>query len=105
MLALLGDHASEERPQVVVGKAPPEICDHVSPPSLLWYAPEPGPPLLRKYGPRCRSQNEAMRWLGFDGSIATSTAPARGLMNLTRRHVAPPSVVLYRPRSAFGPHA
>jgi hypothetical protein len=94
MLGLLTDQASDARPQVVAGSGPPAIWVHVSPASVLWYAPEPGPPLLRKYGPRRRSQNVAIRWLGFEGSIARSTAPARSLKKLTSSQVAQPSVVL-----------
>src|SRR5918912_1381909 len=41
---------------------------------------------------------------GLCGSSFTSTTPVSLLMNRTRSHDFPPSLVLYRPRSSFGPH-
>ena len=41
--------------------------------------------------------------VGFEGSIARSTAPVSSLRKSTRAHVRPPSIERYTPRSAFGP--
>src|SRR6476660_2213348 len=92
------------RPFGVSGKPPPLISFHERPPSVVFHSAEPGPPLLRKYGPRERSHDAAYKVFGSRGSIATSMKPALSLMNFESSHVFPPSVVLYKPRSAFGPH-
>src|SRR5439155_22326445 len=87
-----------------VGGAPAWTSAHVWPPSVVFQGARPGPPLLRKYGPRTRCQLAANSTSGFDGSIATSMKPAWGDTNLLSCQVCPPSVVLYRPRSAFADH-
>src|SRR5215218_5232690 len=92
------------RPFIVSGKPPPLISAQVSPASVLFQRPLPGPPLFRKWGPRTRSQLDAHSTLLSLGSIARSTKPALLLMNLTSRHVVPPSILLYKPRSGFAPH-
>src|SRR5215213_4278449 len=89
-----GAIARPMRPLVTSGKPPPFTSFHVSPPSVDFHSAEPGPPLLRKYGPRTRSQLDAYSTLGSRGSITRSTKPALSLTNLTRRHDLPPSVVL-----------
>src|SRR2546422_2446747 len=92
------------RPWVVVGRPPALTSVHVLLPSVVFQSALPGPPLLRKYGPRTRCQLAANSTSGFDGSIATSMKPAWGDTNLLSCQVCPPSVVLYRPRSAFADH-
>jgi len=47
------------RPFVVSGKPPPRISFHVAPASVDFQRALPGPPLLRKYGPRTLSQLDA----------------------------------------------
>jgi hypothetical protein len=42
------------RPFIVAGNPPPFTSAKVSPPSVLFHSAEPGPPELRKYGPRTR---------------------------------------------------
>src|SRR5256885_6694659 len=86
-------------PLVVVGRPPPLTSVHVLPPSVVFQSALPGPPLLRKYGPRTPCQLAAKRTSGFEGSIATSMKPACGDTNLTSCQVCPPSAVLQRPRS------
>src|SRR5512138_253909 len=78
----------------VSGNPPPFTSFHVSPASVLFQSPLPGPPLCRKYGPLSRSQLDAQSVRLSVGSIARSTKPARLLMNFTWRHVVPPSVLL-----------
>src|SRR5690242_917235 len=97
--------ASPMRPLVVSGKPPPFTSVHVLPASVVFHRALPGPPELRKYGPRTRCQLEANSTSGLVGSIAMSMKPACGLMNFASCQVVPPSVVLYRPRSGFGPQA
>src|SRR6266567_47935 len=92
------------RPFVVSGNPPPCTSVQVLPPSVVFQSALPGPPLLRKYGPRTRCQLAANSTSGFDGCIATSMKPAWGDTNLLSCQVCPPSVVLYRPRSAFADH-
>src|SRR5687767_6875125 len=105
MSGLLGAKRGLMRPFIVSGQPPPLISVHVVPPSVVFQSAEPGPPLLRKYGPRTRSQLAARRMFGFVGCICTSMKPALSLMNFTSCHVCPPSVVLYKPRSGFAFHA
>src|SRR6185369_13925033 len=90
------------RPFFVSGNPPPLISVHVVPPSVVFHRPEPLPPEFRKYGPRSRWYADENSTCGFDGSIATSMNPVLSSMNLTSFHVAPPSSVLYRPRSGLG---
>src|SRR6266576_3628862 len=89
------------RPFVVSGRLPPFTSVHVFPASVVFQSALPGPPLLRKYGPRTRCQLAANSTSGFDGSSATSTKPAWGEIDFTSCQVCPPSVVLLSPRSGF----
>src|SRR5690242_12627605 len=79
------------RPFMVSGKPPPFTSLHVFPASVDFHSAEPGPPELRKYGPRTRCQLDAQTVFGFDGSSATSTKPALSEMNLISCQVWPPS--------------
>src|SRR5215467_1285453 len=92
------------RPLVVSGKPLPLISVHVFPASVDFHSADPGPPELRKYGPRTRCQLDAHTVFGFDGSSATSTNPALSEMNLMSCQVCPPSSVLYSPRSGLAFH-
>ena len=75
------------RPFSVAGKPPPLISVQVAPASVDFQSAEPGPPEIRKYGPRTRCQLDAQTTLGFLGSMATSMKPALSLMDLTSFHV------------------
>ena len=55
MLGLLREIAMLMRPFMVSGNPPPSIFVHVFPASVVFHSALPGPPLLRKYGPRTRS--------------------------------------------------
>src|SRR6478672_8812454 len=92
------------RPLFVSGKPPPLTSRQLLPPSVVFQSAEPGPPLLRKYGPRDRSHDAAYSVLGSRGSMATSMNPALSLTNLTSSQLFPPSIVLYNPRSGFDAH-
>src|SRR4030081_2818540 len=92
------------RPFVVSGRPPPLTSVQVRPASVDFQSAEAGPPLLRKYGPRARSQLAAHTTSGLLGSSCTSTNPALSLTNFTSSQVVPPFVLLYNPRSRFGPH-
>src|SRR5258705_152969 len=93
------------RPFVVSGSPPPFTSVHVFPASVDFQSAEPGPPLYRKYGPRTRSQLDAHTTSGLLGSSCTSTNPALSLTKFTSSQVVPPLVLLYKPRSRFGPQA
>ena len=74
----------------------------VSPPSVDLNRPLPGPPLDIVYSVRNASHIAAKITLGLLRSIQRSTAPVLLSRKRTLRHVAPPSVLLNTPRSAFG---
>src|SRR2546430_16004432 len=76
-----------------------------SPPSVDLKIPPPGPPDTSCHGLRCACQKAAYSTSGLDGSRTRSEIPVESLRNSTLFHVLPPSVVLYTPRSAFGPKA
>src|SRR5207247_8802296 len=76
-----------------------------SPPSVDLKIPPPGPPDSSCHGLRCACQKAAYSTSGLDGSTTRSEIPVESLRNSTLFHVLPPSVVLYTPRSAFGPKA
>src|SRR3989442_4012990 len=76
-----------------------------SPPSVDLKIPPPGPPDTSCHGLRCACQKAAYRTSGLDGSRTRSEIPVESFRNSTLFHVLPPSVVLYTPRSAFGPQA
>src|SRR5215467_2032779 len=78
------------------------ISVHVSPPSVDLNKPLPGPPLDMVYSFRYASHIAAKTTFGLCGSIETSTAPVLEPRSSTLRHVLPPSVVLYNPRSSLG---
>src|SRR6185437_6256876 len=85
--------ATPERPIPSAGN-PRVICIHVSPPSVDLYRPPPGP-FVGAYvnqGGRRVFQRQAKTFLGFDGSIATSTPPTDGPLSSTFFQVFPPSV-------------
>src|SRR6185312_683977 len=66
--------------------------------------PLPGPPLEYVHGRRYVSHMVAYSTCGFDGSIASVTAPVLSSTNSTFSQCLPPSVVLYTPRSGLGAH-
>src|ERR1700682_3412803 len=76
---------------------------HVSPPSMLFHSPLPGPPPTYVYGRRSRWNDAAYITFGFDGSKMTSVNPVCVSMFLTFFQVRPPSVVLNNPRSPPAP--
>src|SRR5256712_13607317 len=75
------------------------------PPSVDLKIPPPGPPDTSCHGLRCACQKAAYTTSGLLGSRTRSEIPVESLRNNTLFHVLPPSVVLYTPRSAFGPKA
>src|SRR6185312_1685518 len=100
-----GDTATPILPRMPPGNpAFFEMLVQCSPPSVLFHKPLPGPPLESAHGLRSASQVLAYSTCGLFWSITTSTAPALSLTKRTLFQVAPPSVVLYTPRSAFGPN-
>ena len=88
---------------MVSGRPLPSTFSHVSPASVDFQIALPGPPLLKKYGPRTRSQLVAHRMSGFCGCMSMSTKPASSETKLIRSQVSPPSFVRYSPRSSFAP--
>jgi hypothetical protein len=54
------------------------------------------------YSLRYASHSAAYITCGFDLSIAMSIAPVLSSRKSTRRHVFPPSVLLYTPRCVLG---
>src|ERR1700743_567338 len=72
-----------------------------SPPSVDLNRPLPGPPLDIWFSLRYASHIAAYMMFGFVSSISMSTAPVAGPRSRTLRHVAPPSVDLYTPRSSL----
>src|SRR5919198_189426 len=100
MSVLLGKIEKLMRPFGVSGHPPPLVSVHVLPPSVDFQSPEPGPPEVRKYGPRTRCQLDAQRTLGFFGSSPTSMNPALSLTNFTSFHVVPGLVVFQIPPPA-----
>src|SRR6266516_1250949 len=78
---------------------------HCSPPSVDLKIPPPGPPETSCHGLRCAYQKAAYSTSGLEGSSTRSVTPVESLRNSTLCHDLPPSVLLYTPRSAFGPNA
>ena len=78
------------------------ISVHVSPPSVLLNSPLPAPPLDIWYSLRYASHIAAYITSGLWRSIAMSIAAVRSSRKSTLRQVAPPSLLLYTPRSVFG---
>src|SRR5690242_1282061 len=78
------------------------ISVHVSPPSVLLNRPLPGPPLDMWYSLRYASHSAAYITCGFVLSIVMSIAPLLSSRYSTRRHVLPPSELLYTPRCVLG---
>src|SRR5437899_6040353 len=101
-----GETASPMLPSTPGGS--PGLCVssvQCSPPSVDLKIPPPGPPDTSCHGLRCACQKAAYRTSGLLGSRTRSEIPVESLRNSTLFHVLPPSVVLYTPRSAFGPKA
>src|ERR1051325_11411958 len=93
------------RPMIgLVGSPLPANFVQVLPASTVFQMPLPGPPPLKPHGTRRRWYDAAYSVFGFDGSITTSVNPVFSSMNFVFVQVAPPSVVLYSPRSLFGPN-
>src|SRR5882724_1227423 len=75
-LGLAPDTATQMRPIIPAGRPWLRVISfHVSPPSVLLYNPEPGPPLDMVYSVRKASHSAANITLGLDGSIEMSIAP------------------------------
>src|SRR5271157_1288548 len=90
-------------PSLGFGHPGPSSLVQVSPPSVVFHSAQPGPPPLYPHQVRRRWNDAAYRILGLPGSMATSVNPVSGSMYLDFFQVWPPSVDLYRPRSALGP--
>ena len=86
------------------GRPLPVSFVHFLPPSVVFHSPLPGPPPLKPHGTRRRWYEAAKRMFGFDGSITTSVKPVSLSMKFVFVQVFPPSIVLNRPRSGFGPN-
>src|SRR6267142_1694827 len=65
---------------------------------------ESGPPPLNPKGVRRRWYAAAYSVSGLSGSMAMSLTPVSSLIFRTCDQLLPPSLVLYTPRSGFGPH-
>src|SRR5271157_1666704 len=74
------------------------------PPSVDRYRALPGPPPLYPKTVRRCWYVVAYRMFGLCGSIAISLAPVSSFTYRVSIQVAPPSVLLYTPRSLLGPH-
>src|SRR5438093_3584943 len=97
--------SSPMRPMMgLTGRPLPDSFVHVFAPSVVFHKPLPGPPPLKPQGVRRRWYDAAMSTSGFDGFMATSVNPVFSSMNFVFVQVLPPSVVLYSPRSWFGPN-
>src|ERR1044071_8483351 len=97
---LLGAMPMPMRPFTPSGNPLPLISLHVLPPSIDFQSAEPRPPDLSEYGVRSISHDAAYTMSGLRGSSATSMKPVFAFAPaLATVQVAPPSVVLYRPRS------
>src|SRR6516165_2677187 len=96
--------SSEMRPSEPVGRPGLERRVHVSPASVDFQMPLPGPPPFMQHALRRRWYVEAYRILALVGSITRSFAPVSSSTVRTAFHVLPPSVVLNTPRSPPGPH-
>src|SRR5579872_589118 len=96
----LGATATPMRPISPAGRPPPRKRRHVIPPSVDLYNPSSRPPLVNVHGLRRICQMPAYTMRGLRGSASMSLTPLAGPANSVRRHVRPPSVVKYTPRSA-----
>src|ERR1039457_6014257 len=103
---LAGDTAMPTFPQKPFGSPGLAVSSfHVSPPSVDFKIPPPGPPELSDQGVRYAFQNAAYSTFGSLASSARSEIPVWSSRYRTFRHVRPPSVVLKTPRCSFGPKA
>src|SRR5262245_52115056 len=96
--------SSPMRPSTPSGKPLPSSFVHVLPASAVFQIAVPGPPPLKPQEVRRRWYDAAYRVFVSTGSITMSVKPVSSSMNLTLAQVLPPSVVLYIPRSLFGPN-
>src|SRR5687768_12203209 len=88
------DIASPTLPCGRVGRPVPVRRVHVTPASVLFQIPLPGPPLVRPHVFTSICHVAAKRVLGSVGCMTTSIPPVLSLTNRTRCQVRPPSAVL-----------
>ena len=74
----------------------------VLPPSCVRYTPLPGPPLNIAHVCSSTCHMPAISTSGWFGSIEMPEHPVFGSTKSDLSHVAPPSLVLYTPRSCCG---
>src|SRR6187402_2031893 len=83
--------------------SPPFSRVHVSPPSVDFQMPLPGPPPFMQQAFRTRWNVEANKMRGSVADITRSFAPVHSSTFSTVFQERPPSVVLYTPRSPPDP--
>src|SRR5262245_39096498 len=93
------------RPSEPEGNPLPETRLQVSPPSVDFHSPLPGPPPFMQHAVRRRWYVAAKILRGSPGDVDRSVAPVSSSTLSTCFHVRPPSVVLKMPRSPPDPNS